>query len=125
MPLGHKNQDSDYDDDVEIEDEYDGTSPKRRQHKGKGKASPPKNVGGGQDVQGYSWEATYTRTWDAVQEDEGGSLQGAIEELLARGRRRRYGLGAKPCMPQLTVKYAPNKGYSNPLGPYGAQLYAT
>ncbi|KAI0000394.1 Ssl1-like-domain-containing protein [Russula vinacea] len=39
--------------------------------------------------QGYSWEATYTRSWDTVQEDEAGSLTGAVAELLARGRRRR------------------------------------
>jgi transcription initiation factor TFIIH subunit 2 len=40
--------------------------------------------------QGYAWEATYTRSWDTVQEDEAGSLTGAVAELLARGRRRRY-----------------------------------
>ncbi|KAI0268673.1 Ssl1-like-domain-containing protein, partial [Gloeopeniophorella convolvens] len=39
--------------------------------------------------QGYAWEATYTRSWDTVQEDEAGSLTGAVAELLARGRRRR------------------------------------
>ena len=39
--------------------------------------------------QAYTWEASYTRSWDAVQEDEAGSLQGAVEELMARGRRRR------------------------------------
>lgn len=38
----------------------------------------------------YSWEASYTRSWDAVQEDEGGSLQNAVEDLMAQGRRRRY-----------------------------------
>ena len=39
--------------------------------------------------QPYAWEASYTRSWDTVQEDETGSLQTAVEELLARGRRRR------------------------------------
>lgn len=38
--------------------------------------------------QAYAWEATYTRTWETVQEDEGGSLTTAVEDLLARGRRR-------------------------------------
>jgi hypothetical protein len=44
----------------------------------------------GTTQQGYSWEATYARSWDTVQEDEAGSLTGAVAELLARGRRRRY-----------------------------------
>ncbi|EJD53792.1 TFIIH basal transcription factor complex, subunit SSL1 [Auricularia subglabra TFB-10046 SS5] len=39
--------------------------------------------------QSYSWEESYTRSWDAVQEDEAGSLQSAVEHLIARGRRRR------------------------------------
>lgn len=39
--------------------------------------------------QAYTWEASYTRSWDTVQEDEAGSLQGAVEDLMARGRRRR------------------------------------
>lgn len=37
----------------------------------------------------YAWEATYTRSWDTVREDESGSLQGAVDELMARGRRKR------------------------------------
>ncbi|KAI0035877.1 TFIIH basal transcription factor complex subunit SSL1 [Vararia minispora EC-137] len=37
----------------------------------------------------YAWEAKYTRSWDTVQEDEGGSLQGTVEGLIARRRRRR------------------------------------
>lgn len=40
--------------------------------------------------QAYTWEASYTRSWDTVQEDEAGSLQGAVEDLMARGRRRRF-----------------------------------
>ncbi|KAG8213691.1 Ssl1-domain-containing protein [Butyriboletus roseoflavus] len=40
--------------------------------------------------QAYTWEASYTRSWDTVQEDETGSLQGAVEDLMARGRRRRH-----------------------------------
>ncbi|KAI0051216.1 TFIIH basal transcription factor complex, subunit SSL1 [Auriscalpium vulgare] len=50
-------------------------------HNDKGKAKAKE--------QAYAWEANFTRSWDTVQEDEGGSLQGAVEELMARGRRRR------------------------------------
>ncbi|KAF8483163.1 Ssl1-like-domain-containing protein [Gautieria morchelliformis] len=56
-----------------------GKKASRRKEKGKGKATE----------QAYSWEASYTRSWDAVQEDEGGSLQHAVEDLMAQGRRRR------------------------------------
>ncbi|KAF8630626.1 hypothetical protein AX15_002778 [Amanita polypyramis BW_CC] len=52
----------------------------RKRGKGKGKAK---------ENQPYTWEASYARSWDTVQEDEGGSLQTSVEELLARGRRRR------------------------------------
>ncbi|KAI5120985.1 hypothetical protein M0805_006657 [Coniferiporia weirii] len=52
---------------------------KKKQDKGKGKVSE----------QPYAWEATYTRSWDTVREDESGSLQSAVDGLLARGRRRR------------------------------------
>ncbi|KAG2059031.1 TFIIH basal transcription factor complex, subunit SSL1 [Suillus hirtellus] len=54
-------------------------SDKRKKDKGKAKAKE----------QAYTWEASYTRSWDTVQEDEAGSLQGAVEDLMARGRRRR------------------------------------
>nr|GAT60526.1 predicted protein [Mycena chlorophos] len=52
---------------------------KRRKDKGKGKAADA----------AYTWEAAYTRSWDTVQEDEAGSLQAAVEDWMARGRRRR------------------------------------
>ncbi|TFK44772.1 Ssl1-like-domain-containing protein [Crucibulum laeve] len=52
----------------------------RKEDKGKGKAK---------DTQAYTWEASYTRSWETVQEDEAGSLQTSVEELMARGRRRR------------------------------------
>ncbi|KAG9014487.1 hypothetical protein FRB93_013612 [Tulasnella sp. JGI-2019a] len=48
-------------------------------NKGKGKA-------GGDS---YAWEASYTRTWDAVQEDEGGSLELSVKDFIARSRRKR------------------------------------
>jgi transcription initiation factor TFIIH subunit 2 len=38
---------------------------------------------------GYAWEATYKRSWDAVREDEGGSLAGAVRGLLEASKRRR------------------------------------
>ncbi|KAL4250693.1 General transcription and DNA repair factor IIH [Abortiporus biennis] len=64
----------------------------RSKPKGKGKAvdrgKAAKNKGKAKE-QPYAWEATYTRSWDTVQEDESGSLQGAVEDLIARGRRRR------------------------------------
>ncbi|KJA29054.1 hypothetical protein HYPSUDRAFT_33576 [Hypholoma sublateritium FD-334 SS-4] len=56
------------------------TGDKRKQDKGKGKAK---------DTQAYTWEASFTRSWETVQEDEAGSLQTSVEDLMARGRRRR------------------------------------
>lgn len=38
---------------------------------------------------GYAWEATYKRSWDAVREDEGGSLAGAVRGMLEANKRRR------------------------------------
>ncbi|UZJ55820.1 hypothetical protein CBS101457_005140 [Exobasidium rhododendri] len=38
---------------------------------------------------GYAWEATYKRSWDAVREDEGGSLAGAVRGMLEASKRRR------------------------------------
>ncbi|KAH8078068.1 Ssl1-like-domain-containing protein [Cristinia sonorae] len=80
----------DSDSDISILDDVDIEA--RGKAKGKGKA-----VDRGQSSkskskakeQPYAWEATYTRSWDTVQEDEAGSLQGAVEDLIARGRRRR------------------------------------
>ncbi len=39
--------------------------------------------------QPYAWEASYSRSWDTVQEDERGRLEGAVQDWIARGRRRR------------------------------------
>ncbi|KAI0256135.1 TFIIH basal transcription factor complex subunit SSL1 [Lactifluus subvellereus] len=62
-----------------------------RGRKAKGKGSARASEKGKQKAkdQGYAWEATYVRSWDTVQEDEAGSLTGAVADLLARGRRRR------------------------------------
>ncbi|KAN0128125.1 TFIIH basal transcription factor complex subunit SSL1 [Lactarius tabidus] len=72
-------------------DSFDEGDLTARGRKGKGKAGARANEKGKQKAkdQGYAWEATYTRSWDTVQEDEAGSLTGAVAELLARGRRRR------------------------------------
>ncbi|KAK0569750.1 hypothetical protein OC861_000586 [Tilletia horrida] len=37
----------------------------------------------------YRWEATYKRSWDAVHEDESGSLTGTIQNLVDANKRRR------------------------------------
>ncbi|TFK54265.1 TFIIH basal transcription factor complex subunit SSL1 [Heliocybe sulcata] len=63
-----------------------------RSKKGKGKAidRSKKDKGKGKSSeQPYAWEASYTRSWDTVQEDEAGSLTTAVADLLARNRRRR------------------------------------
>ncbi|KAF9529385.1 Ssl1-like-domain-containing protein [Crepidotus variabilis] len=52
---------------------------KKKADKGKAKAKE----------QPYVWEASFARSWDTVQEDEAGSLQASVEDLMARGRRRR------------------------------------
>ncbi|KAF9069267.1 TFIIH basal transcription factor complex subunit SSL1 [Rhodocollybia butyracea] len=79
--------------DGDYEGEVDLTS--RSKAKGKGKAidkdkrkkDKPKRKP--KDVQAYTWEANFTRSWETVQEDEGGSLQGAVNDWMARGRRKR------------------------------------
>ncbi|XP_065836622.1 general transcription factor IIH subunit 2-like [Oscarella lobularis] len=37
----------------------------------------------------YTWETEYERTWEAIQEDEQGSLQAAIDEIGQKNRRKR------------------------------------
>ncbi|EIN12052.1 Ssl1-domain-containing protein [Punctularia strigosozonata HHB-11173 SS5] len=80
--------DVDSDSDVDILDEPNG----RSQGKGKGKATDKSGRRKGKSKaseQPYAWEASYTRSWDMVQEDETGSLTAAVQDLVARGRRRR------------------------------------
>ncbi|KAH9894762.1 TFIIH basal transcription factor complex subunit SSL1 [Cubamyces lactineus] len=80
----------DSDSDVSIFDH--GEEDHRAKNKGKGKAIDrrKKDKGKGKaKEQPYAWEASYTRSWDTVQEDEAGSIQGAVQDLIARGRRRR------------------------------------
>ncbi|KIY73139.1 TFIIH basal transcription factor complex, subunit SSL1 [Cylindrobasidium torrendii FP15055 ss-10] len=80
--------DSDSDMDI-LDDDYEARNSKG---KGKGKASERKKTDKGKGKakeQAYTWEASYTRSWDTVQEDEAGSLQSAVDEWITRGRRRR------------------------------------
>ncbi|KAI0686837.1 Ssl1-like-domain-containing protein [Cytidiella melzeri] len=75
------------DSDVSILDDDPGP----RKAKGKGKAVDRGKDNGKSKTkeQPYAWEASYVRSWDTVQEDERGSLQGAVQDLIARGRRKR------------------------------------
>lgn len=89
-PRRIENIDGDSDSDVSIFDDFDDGG--RGKGKGKGKAIDRRTKDKAKakvNEQPYAWEASYTRSWDTVQEDEGGSIQGAVEELIARGRRRR------------------------------------
>ncbi|KAJ3054431.1 hypothetical protein HK097_001836 [Rhizophlyctis rosea] len=43
----------------------------------------------GASGQGYSWEEEYKRSWDVLQEDEQGSLQGAVASIQQQLKRRR------------------------------------
>ncbi|KAG6842185.1 hypothetical protein C0991_001678 [Blastosporella zonata] len=80
----------DDDSDISVDDDDDPKTNKvkakasdakrKRDGKGKGKAK---------DTQAYTWEASYTRSWETVQEDEAGSLQSSVDDWMARGRRRR------------------------------------
>lgn len=40
------------------------------------------------DGEGYSWEEEYKRSWDVLREDESGSLESAVNQLIANKRRR-------------------------------------
>lgn len=57
--------------------------------------------------QSYAWEASYNRSWDAVQEDESGGLQAAVEGLMMRGRRRRS-VPSLHCVPAGYSVYPPH-----------------
>ena len=51
-----------------------------------GKPSALKGAGGG-----YAWEDEYRRSWDIVQEDASGSLEGIVSDLVDARKRRRAG----------------------------------
>lgn len=40
------------------------------------------------DGQGYAWEEEYKRSWDVLREDGSGSLEGAVNQLMANKRKR-------------------------------------
>lgn len=41
-----------------------------------------------EDNEGYSWEGDYEKTWEAIQEDESGTLRPAIDDQSYRYRKR-------------------------------------
>ncbi|XP_076331444.1 general transcription factor IIH subunit 2 Ssl1 [Tachypleus tridentatus] len=41
------------------------------------------------DPSSYRWETEYEKTWESIQEDEQGLLQGSVEEILHRSKRLR------------------------------------
>jgi transcription initiation factor TFIIH subunit 2 len=76
---------------AEDQDEDDRPGPSRRRAGAKGgKKGQNGATGGGKGEDGrQAWEGMYKRSWDVVQEDEGGGLQAAVDSLIARGRRKR------------------------------------
>ncbi|CED85131.1 tfiih basal transcription factor subunit ssl1 [Phaffia rhodozyma] len=85
-------EDTDFDEDDQDMLDLDMTTTNTKLNTGpskaKGKGKDKEDKSKGKD-NGYSWEASFERSWDVVQEDESGSLEGAVETLMARGRRRR------------------------------------
>ncbi|TKY87941.1 hypothetical protein EX895_003037 [Sporisorium graminicola] len=53
------------------------------------RAKAAANAKSKQKDQGYSWEATYKRSWDAVAEDDSGSLESAVRSMIEGSKRRR------------------------------------
>lgn len=56
--------------------------------KAKGRDTRSKEKGKGKG-KGKAWEGDFEHTWDTVREDERGSLEGAVSEMLLSGRTRR------------------------------------
>ncbi|CAE6517777.1 unnamed protein product [Rhizoctonia solani] len=71
--------------------------------KGKGKQPDKKGKNKSKD-QGYSWEANYVRSWDQVQEDEGGNLAHSVDDLIARKRRQRL-LGPSSAIRRAIIRH--------------------
>ncbi|XP_064642235.1 general transcription factor IIH subunit 2-like [Lineus longissimus] len=38
---------------------------------------------------GYTWETEYEKTWEALKEDDDGSLQASVDEIIQRAKRKR------------------------------------
>ncbi|KAF8806408.1 TFIIH basal transcription factor complex, subunit SSL1 [Phlegmacium glaucopus] len=81
--------DVDSESDISIDLETTNKSKGKNKAKINDKRKADKRKGKAKDTQAYTWEASFTRSWDTVQEDEAGSLQTSVEDLMARGRRRR------------------------------------
>lgn len=67
----------------------------------KGGDKPPRGTGGSvQDLKGvnggYAWEDEIHRSWDVVQEDEGGSLEGVVAGMIEALKKRRITKSAIP-----------------------------
>ncbi|CAD6587511.1 MAG: hypothetical protein TREMPRED_004776 [Tremellales sp. Tagirdzhanova-0007] len=77
---------------VDEEDEEYRPGPSRR----KSNRADAQPNGKGKEVNKQVWEGTYERTWDSLQEDPEGGLQFAVEQLLARGRRKRALMSEAP-----------------------------
>ncbi|CEQ41640.1 SPOSA6832_03372 [Sporobolomyces salmonicolor] len=56
---------------------------------GRGAASGTGNARTRDKGKGKAWEGQFERTWDQVQEDEEGTLEGAVSTLLLTGKSRR------------------------------------
>ncbi|KAK8853359.1 hypothetical protein IAR55_004063 [Kwoniella newhampshirensis] len=86
-------------DDEEDDDILDDDRPGPSSRGGRGAArngTASKPNGKGKDPGRQAWEAEYKASWDVVQEDESGSLESAVESLLARGRRKRALMSETP-----------------------------
>lgn len=79
--------------DSESDASFDDDFGKKRKGKGTASGTRGKHEGNSRgklnDSQAYTWEASYARSWEKVQEDEAGSLQPSVEDWIARNRRRR------------------------------------
>ncbi|KAK4683898.1 transcription initiation factor TFIIH subunit 2, partial [Tremellales sp. Uapishka_1] len=84
--------------DSEDDDDRPGPSTKSVKPRGDyGKSLGKKGMANGKGKDGmHAWEGSYKRSWDVVQEDDEGGLQAAVENLLARGRRKRAQMSETP-----------------------------
>lgn len=81
------------------DDDDDGVHKRTRRKTGDKPVT--RGVGGSvQDLKsangGYAWEDAIQRTWDVVQEDEGGSLAGVVAGMVEANKKRRITKSATP-----------------------------
>ncbi|KAG0149074.1 hypothetical protein CROQUDRAFT_40536 [Cronartium quercuum f. sp. fusiforme G11] len=81
--------------DSESDDDHSDYQPTTKDSKGKQKQTVAKpklkkkaTAYASKDGQGYAWEEEYKRSWDVVREDDSGSLEGAVNQLMANKRKR-------------------------------------